>query len=451
MGSESIYWLIVLFTFIYIILKNKNSSIKVLIILCFYSGLASFYGKGIENPYKIIVVLLSLYILQKNNGLSGLNKRESFLLFVFVIFSVSFLYSAIINGDYFKLVFSQYGKYVTPICLFFILNHIRIKRLGTFINLKDLFFSLLTIQILLTAMKILTYGLQESPVGSIAYIGGGPAAVLPVLGFILVWLRKQGDIKRKDWLYVILLLFIGFGSIKRAIWFIMPVVILLFMYYVPRKLNVSKLLYILPFLPLIFYVGVRLSPTLNKENKIGGSFDLHYVLDYTQKYNFGKTSESPDIQLGSGRGGATLLLFEKLFNGQSLRFNDFWGFGLQEVYTTDYEQFNDEKYGLNGKGAVTGVFQSYISSGYVGVMVTILLIISVIGLIKEPRIRISIALLLFWDYLFYSGLILRSQALFILLFFIILYSNLQFEQNLYNKYLTLKSDDKNRNLQPKAV
>jgi hypothetical protein len=38
-----------------------------------------------------------------------------------------------------------------------------------------------------------------------------------------------------------------------------------------------------------------------------------------------------------------------------------------------------------------------------------------------------VALLLFWDYFFYSGLILRSQALFILLFFIILYSNYQFK------------------------
>jgi hypothetical protein len=441
MAGVSVYWFIVLLTFIYILFKNKSSSIKVLIILCFFSGLASYYGKSIENPYKILVVLLSLYILQKNNGLSGLNKRESFLLFVFILFSISFLYSALINGDYFNLIFSQYGKYTTPICFFFVFNRIIIKSPIAFLNLRDLFFSLLTIQILLSAVKILMLGLDETTVGSIAYIGGGQATMVPVLGFILVWLHKQGNINRKDWRYIFLLLFIGFASLKRAIWFIMPSIIFLFMYYVPRKLKVRNFIYALLLVPLVFYIGVRLSPTLNREGKLGGTFDLKYVMNYGQKYNFGKTSETSNIQLGSGRGGATLLLWNKLFNSQPLSGNDYWGSGLQEVYTTDYDQFNDEKYGVNSKGAVTGVFQSYITSGFVGVMVTILLIFSFLGLIKEPRIRISIALLIFWDYFFYSALILRTPALFILFFYIILYTNLQYEQRLYEKYQTRKMDD----------
>jgi hypothetical protein len=170
-------------------------------------------------------------------------------------------------------------------------------------------------------------------------------------------------------------------------------------------------------------------------------------LDYTQKYSFGKTSETSNFQLGAGRGGATLLLWGKLINSQPFTFNDFWGFGLREIYTTDYDQFDNEKFGVNGKGSVTGIFQSYIFSGYIGVFLTILFIISILGLIKEPRIRITIALLMFWDYLFYSGLILRSQALFIMLFFIIIYSNFQFEQKLYQKYSNIKLDYKNKNLQ----
>ena len=433
MVRESVYWYFVLLTFIYILSKNYRSSIKVLIILCFYSGLASFFGKVIENPYKIVVVLLSIYILLKNNGLSGLSKRETYLLLVFVLFSISFLYSAIINEDYFTLVFSQYGKYVTPICLFFILNRMLIKDPGSFINLKDLIFSLLTIQILLSAMKILTIGLQETTVGSIAYIGGGPAAMLPVLGFIFLWIDKNGKLKRKDWGYTIMLLFIGIASLKRAVLFIMPAFILLFMYYVPGKIKTRKLMFILSLMPLIFYVGVRLNPTLNKEGKVGGSFDLQYVLGFTREYSFGKTSEKAGIQLGTGRGGATLLLWNRLFSSRSLSFNDIWGVGLQEVYTTDYEQFDNEKFGVNSKGSVTGVFQSYIASGYIGVMVTILLIISILGLTRDTRTRITISLLLLWDYFFYSGLILRTQSLFILFFFIIIYSNQQYEMRLQKK------------------
>jgi hypothetical protein len=448
MGRVSLYYFIVLLTFLYIIFKNRSSSIKVLIILCFYSGLAAFYGKTIENPFKIIVVILSIYILLKYNGLKGLNRGENFLLIVFILFSVSFFYSAIVNGDYFNLIFSQYGKYVTPICFLLVFQRLLAKSAERILSLNTLFINLLTIQIILSFVKIPTIGLQETIVGSISYLGGGIATVIPVLGFILLWLNRQGEIRRRDWRYIILLIFIAFASLKRAIWFIMPVIIIIFMYYIPRKIKVSHLLYVLPLIPLIFYAGVRLNPTLNKEGKIGGSFDLQYVLDYTQKYSFGKSSEKSKFQPGTGRGGATLLLLTKLINNQPLTSNDYWGTGLRGVYTTDYDQFEDKKYGVSSKGSVTGVFQSYITSGFVGIAITILFIISIISLIKEPRIRISVALLMFWDYLFYSGLILRSQVLFILIFYIIIYSNLQFEQKLYRKFLYRKSDDKNRNLQP---
>lgn len=451
MAKESIYWYIVILTFLYIIYKNYNSVIKVLIILCFYSGLASFFGKGIENPYKIVLVLLSIYILLKNNGLAGLRNREGFLLIIFILFSISFIYSGFNNGDYFTLIFSQYGKYVTPICLFFTINRLQNKNPSFIYGFKDLFFSLFAIQIILSAVKILTIGLIEHTVGSVANSGGGLATILPVLGFILLWLNNQGELKGKDWIYIFLLLFIGFASLKRAIWFIMPVIIFLFMYYVPRKLSISKVLYFLPLIPLIFYIGVRLNPTLNEEGQMWGSYNQQYVLDYGQKYSFGKTSQSSKIQLGEGRGGATVLLFEKLFNSTTLSSNDIWGFGLKEIYITNYEEFDYDKYGVTSKGSVSGIFQTYIATGYVGIMLTILLIISVLGNIKESRIRIVMALLIFWDYLFYSGMILRMQALFISSFFIIIYSNLQYEYRLYRKYSITNSYDKNRHIQARKV
>ena len=451
MGRVSLYYFIVLLTFLYITFRNRESSFKFLIILCFYSGLASFPGKSIENPYKIILVILSIYLLLKRNSLSGLTRKERFFFLTFILFSLSFLYSAFINKDYFNLIFSQYGKYVTPVCFVLVLQHQLTKRPEQILSLSNLFFNLLAIQIILSIVKIPTIGLQETIVGSISYLGGGIATLIPVLGFILLWLSRQGEIKRRDWRYIILLIFIAFASVKRAIWFIMPVIIIIFTYYIPRKLKASHLLYVLPLVPFIFYAGVRLNPTLNKEGKIGGSFDLQYVLDYTQKYSFGNSSEKSKIQPGTGRGGATLLLITKLFSSQPFTSDDYWGTGLKGMYTTDYNQFEDEKYGINSKGSATGVFQTYIASGYVGIMLSILLIISVCNLIKEPRIRNAILLLMFWDYFLYSGLILRTQSLFVLLFFIIIYSNLQYEQKLYKKYINLKPDDKIRNLLPRPA
>jgi hypothetical protein len=446
MGKEAIYYLFVFLTFVYLIFRNINNSLKFLIILCFYSGLAAFFGKSIENLYKISLVILSLYLLIKTGGLSRLSKKGKYFLSGFILFTISFFLSAYFNDDYFNLIFSQYGKFVTPICLFFVFNHMLIRKPESFIGIKDLFFSLLTIQILLSVIKVMIIGLSESIVGSMAYIGGGLATMVPILGFILIWFQKQGEINRKDWIYIVLLIFVAFASSKRAIWFIMPVFIFLFLYYIPRKMKIRYLLLLISLVPFIFYVGIRLNPTLNKEGKLWGSFDMKYVLDYTQKYTFGKSSDMSDIQMGNGRGGATFLLFGKLFNNKSFNNNDYLGYGLKEIYTTNYEEFNIEKYGVNSKGSVTGVFQSYISSGYIGVLMTIILIISICNLIKEPRIRQVIALLIFWDYFFYSGLILRSQPLLILLFYIIIYSNIQFKQELYRKYEQQTADISSRRL-----
>jgi hypothetical protein len=446
MGRESIYWFVVFLTFLYIFYKNRSSSLKILIVLCFYSGLAAFLGKNVENPYKIVLVLLSLYLLFKTNSLNGLDRRTIFFLIMFVLFSVSFLFSAFVNGDYFNLVFSQYGKYVTPVCLFLVFLRTSKKYINGFIHLEELFLSLLIIQVILSAFKILIIGLHETTVGSIAYLGGGPATMLPVLGFLLIWIYKNGKLIRTDWIYIFLFLFIAFASLKRAIWFIMPVVMLYFTYYVRGRAKLFSLLYIIPLGILIFYAGIRLNPTLNKEGKIGGSFDFNYVLNYTQNYTFGKTSETSEVQLGKGRGGATFLLWNRLLSDKSLSFTDYWGFGLKEVYTTDYEEFNETKYGVNSKGSVTGIFQSYISAGFVGVVLTTLIIIATVLLIKDPRVRYGIAILMFWDYLFYSGLILRSQPLFILLFYIIVFSNLQSQRSFNSKNISQRSSARSKDL-----
>lgn len=451
MGRESIYWFFVFLTFLYLIYKNWGSTLKILIILCFYAGLASFSGKSIENIYKITLVIISVFLLIQKRGLSGLLKRESFFLVIFIFFSISFISSAFINGDYFNLVFSQYGKYVTPVCILLVFNRTLIKVPYDYENFKQLLISLISVQILLAIVKIFTLGMRESTVGSIAYIGGGPASILPVLGFILLWLDKQGNIKRKDWIYILFLLLIGIVSFKRAILFILPIFMFLFLYYVPRRLKVKHLIYIVILLPLFFYIGVRLNPTLNMEGKVGGTFDFSFVMDYTQKYSFGEKSGSSDVQLGQGRGGTTLLLFTKIFNNQSLSFNELWGTGLKEVYTTDYEEFEKKNLEVNSKGSITGVYQTYLTAGFVGVFITILLLISISWLILEPRIRIVIALLLFWDYLFYSGLILRTQPLFILMVFIIFYSNMQYKLKLYFKYIHQKPYDKIGNLQSKTT
>jgi F0F1-type ATP synthase assembly protein I len=303
-------------------------------------------------------------------------------------------------------------------CAYFIFKKYLVKNPSAFFNFYKLFIDLLTIQVILSVVKVFTMGLQESVVGSLSFIGGGLATPLPVFGFILIWMNRQGAISRRDWIYIAFLLFIGFASYKRAIWFL---------YFVPRRISFSKLFYYTPLIPLIFYAGIRLNPSLNKEGRIGGSFDFNFAMDYINTYTFGKTVENNLVQIGQGRGGATLLLWDKLVGGKSLTFNDYWGSGLEKIYTVDYEKFDENNFGISNKGAASGVFQSFIVSGYIGILVTLFFMISVLRLVREPRIRISLGFLMLWDYFFYSGLIIRTQALFIMFFYIILFTNIWVE------------------------
>jgi len=368
-------------------------------------------------------VLLSLYLALKFNLLGILkdcNKNERRVIYSFILFSFSFFLSAIFNYDDFTLTFSQYGKYFTPFILFLILS--KYSKYAT-LELKYygyLLLTLISIQITLSILKFFLMGVQESIVGSISYVGGGVASILPILGFVLFWLVKKGKFNKLDWGYVFLLLFIGFVSNKRAIWFIFPLIIIVFTVYIPGKLTLKRFSLMLLFAPLVFYLGVRINPTLNSGNQIWGEFDLEYVLNYAKVYSFGENLEQ---DLGSGRGGATLLLFDNIVDSDNYSTKNILGYGLTPMYTKDYNVFDKNAFGINSKGAVTGFFQSYISAGYLGILLTLFYSITLLFCIRDKNIRNILLAYFLWDYFFYSGLILQTQSLSILLIYIIYISN----------------------------
>lgn len=425
MGNEKIYWFVVLLSLVSLIWRYKNNSFAVLIILIFYSGLTAYYGKIIENPYKLILLLISVFFLFKLNALSGLLLRERTVFLSFIVFSFSFLFSGYLNHDSVNMIISQYSKYLTPLCIFFTLVYLTKDSSENLQYYRKLFFILLHVQIALSFVKWGTVGVQEWIVGSISFEGGAVATTLPVLGFMLLWLDKHGELNRKDWIYTALLLVIAFVSLKRAIWFIMPAFVFLFVFYVPRKKNLGKLLYLVPMIPLIFYLGVRLNPTLNKEGRIWGEFDYRFVKNYVLQYNFGKSEKSKSVQLGHGRGGATLVILDKLKGNAKLNYHDFFGYGLEKMYATDYETFDKYNFGINSKGAATGIFQVYVTSGFIGIACAILLIFSIINLVVVTRIKVTIAIFMFYDFLFYNWSSMRIPAVSILLLFVIMYANKQ--------------------------
>lgn len=427
MRSGAVFYGILILTFIYSIYKFRGSIFHILIILLFYDGLFAYEGARVWNLYKSFLPVLAFYCFLRYRSSSKISGYERPVIFTFLLFTASFLLSSYINGDYFTLTFSQYAKYVDLFLCFFILRKISLTPYS-FDKIRRLIFLLLLIQIGLTVIKFYVWGIRESVVGSISFAGGGVAAVLPILGFVFIWQIRRGNLANRDWLIVAMFMFIGFVSMKRAIWFIMPVVVFLFYTYVPGKKLSKKLLFVIPVVPLIFYLGVRYNPSLNPEHAIGGSFDLNYAFNFAKEYSFGKNEND----VGTGRGGATILLFTKLI---SLDYSesDLIGNGLKPIYAAEEETYNDPAFGINQRGSATGIYQTYISAGFLGVIATLAFALSLLYQIKDKRFRNGIIIIFLWDYLFYSGLILRTQALSFLLIFFIIYSNMQLK---YGKYLS---------------
>ena len=173
----SLYYLVIGSTFIYITYKNRNDSVSFLIILLFYNGLFTFLGKSVENPYKIITLIVAFYAIIKTNSFNFTNKLTSNLLFLFIFFTLIFLSTGLINKNRFFLLFSQYSKYLIPFLFTFIMvqysnfDKQRLDRIGI------LFISLLTFQIYFSIIKFFLFKPMEPIVGSLHFIGGAAATV----------------------------------------------------------------------------------------------------------------------------------------------------------------------------------------------------------------------------------------------------------------------------------
>lgn len=412
-----IYYLLVLLAFVYVLYKYRKQRFSILIILFFFNGLFAFYGKNLQNGYKISLVILTLYWLFRTKAF--LNNNAGTVIISFIFFTFTFLYTSIINGDYFFIIFSQYSRYFILFSLFFILRKYYYHE-SFRLWLEKLVFELILLQIIFSVAKYIIIGPTESIVGSVASQGGALATVFPMLGFMFLWLKNRGKFETRDWVITFGLAFIGFVSLKRALWFIMPILIALVMFYIPKqKISLKVAILSLIAVPLVFYLGVRFNPTLNKEGTFGGSFDLKYSFNYAQDYMFGSKDNN---ETGLGRGGATLLVYDKFFNGDVTE-KDWLGYGLRFMYATDYEEFDELGLGISGKGAATGVFQTLVTNGYIGIIATILFVFSLLVKTKNKRLKYVLLGIFCWEYFFYTGIIFRELSLSFLLIYVVLFSD----------------------------
>lgn len=426
MNSELLYWIFVLVIFVSLLYRYRRNSFFILILLFFFEGLFTYFGQTTWNFYKIFLPVFALYTLIRKNKPFRTDRKEKLLILVFVIFAIFFFISSYINDDPILLFLNQFSRYLMPVVSFIILRSYEKKGI-TFNNIEKLIKTILNWQIAFSLLNFILMGTHENIVGSMSSNGGALATILPVLGLMFIWLRNDGRMERKDWIYFVLLLFIGFVSMKRAVWIIAPLFALLLVFYVPRKKISGNLLLIIPLLPLVFYFGIRLNPTLNPDAKLWGRFDFDFFYNYSVNYTFGTGN---DNGIHVGRGSATLLTIENIFT-QDI---SFLGNGLKNIYA--WEEGIEENQEspilisqLNSITMATGIFQNYYAGGLFGMFSFLLLVLSLIFLVREKRLRTVLIILYVWEYLLYTNTLIRQPGLSFMFVFIIVYSNVKYMRN----------------------
>lgn len=472
MRFELIHWMpiagqiwmqiIVTMVMMYLLWKYRRDYIALLFILLSFPRAFMFYGTMAHNFYKISMLLLCVYFFYQLRAYKVYQRREIWVIMAFVLFSAQFMLSVLLyTQNTITIVFSQYARYVEILLLYFIVKCIIYQGLGS--KLLKLFYDIGIVQIVLSVIKIFVIGWQfEGLVGTFAITGGSMGTTIPILWFIVLWHYRKGQLTKWDWIYTLGLLLVGFTTGKRAVMFILPVVIVAFMVYVPKlRLKASTIATAVLFVPLLLYLGVRLTPTLNPENKIWGSFDWEYAMGYAETYQFGKggiqgqtdalkQANSEQIQYSGGyvgtmnkaleaegRGGATFAMLRLLIGEQETINQDWWGLGFNSMYTSDYEEFDKLPLTIhvNHKGSATGVFQSYVTTGLLGVICTIFFCFVFLFYCNHQRLKYVLLAICAWEYFMYIGILFRTPV-FVAILFIVIHS-VNYERALNQQKLKL--------------
>lgn len=229
--------------------------------------------------------------------------------------------------------------------------------------LNKLFVLLALSQIFASFIKLVLVGVMEPYIGTMASHEGGITTVFSLVCFCVAFeFYLQTKKKRCLWLMIG---FLAFGIIgeKRALAFLIPLFCFITIWihaYLSNTIfkSLQKLLLAFIFAPVVFIAVCILSPSLNPEKKIGGSFDIEYVLNFTEEYNEGKKNEV-------GRGKAASVIHEKLLNGST--YNLFFGYGTGTLIPSS---FNSDSYSSSELNKRFGVSYS-LGVGYLNILVQV--------------------------------------------------------------------------------
>jgi len=417
-GLLPIFFGIIILCYLYLLKKHRFTKTNIFIVLVFLSGFFEYLPNMIDNVYKIFVLLFAVILLFKEKGgLFEYNTKIIIIFFAFAAQSINFFSSSFINDISFIRIIAQYlTRYLSTLIFLLLVYKIARNNPNRLIKIRDFIIELFILQGLFSLLKMIMFGLGESLVGSIQFNGGNTVNVLPLIALGLFFHKKGIKLKGSLWFLIVIAL-VPLASTKRSIWFYLPVYLFLMFYYVNKnriKFRFDKSVPIFMLLITLFVVTVKLTPSLNPDKKMWGSFDLEYVYNYSYGYIFGK----PTATRSTGRASNVEFALQSI-NYDNIGVEHLLGVGFDEYRTKSYEEFDAERFGVGSKGSLSMFSQDLFFLGLFGMITTVLYQLSVLSLISFRRMLWVYIFFVFLEYLIYYNNFFGDNAL-ILGFFVLI-------------------------------
>tara|TARA_B100000315_G_scaffold256138_1_gene301325 strand:+ start:896 stop:2206 length:1311 start_codon:yes stop_codon:yes gene_type:complete len=150
---------------------------------------------------------------------------------------------------------------------------------------------LFIIQIPANFIKYILVGTAERYIGTMSVSQGSLTTIFTLFAIAFLFSKYLYTKDKKLILYMFLFLMFNAIGIKRATFVYLPIIMFIISIYYIKITNLQPVIIIRSVILLgvisfaMTYTILRMNPDLNKEAKVGGSFDIKYAMEFVREYN----------------------------------------------------------------------------------------------------------------------------------------------------------------------